>query len=129
MTCRYCEHPDKACHAIEESEHCPDMADQKEVERILAMSPEELREDFIARGEDPDKAVSEMDRAMKMAVLHVAAERAIIWHDAQDKALSKQPPGGDRQWRRNEHQQQARELRTAIAFMRRPKFDETEASR
>ncbi len=120
MTCRYCDHPDKACYAQEEAEHCADMADQREVERILAMSPEELREDFIARGEDPDEVIAEMDRSIRLAVLQAAAERAIAWHEDHDKALSKQPPNNDIRWRRMEHQEQARELRTAVAFMRRP---------
>ncbi len=43
-----------------------------------------------------------------------ALEEAAAWHDRQEKALSKQPPGGDREWRRNEHREQAELLRAAV---------------
>lgn len=49
------------------------------------------------------------------STLRAAIEHAALWHDAQDKALSKQPPSGDSGWRRSEHQEQAQALRAALA--------------
>ena len=44
-------------------------------------------------------------------------EQAAIWHDDQDKAISKQPNAnvGDNGWRRLQHQEQASSLRSALA--------------
>ena len=42
-------------------------------------------------------------------------EQAALWHDSEDKALSKQPPSGDRGWRRMQHQEQAANLRALLA--------------
>lgn len=46
--------------------------------------------------------------------LERAIEEAAAWHEAADKALSKQPPDADRAWRRAEHQEQAQALRTTL---------------
>ena len=43
-----------------------------------------------------------------------ALRGALIWHEAEDKALSKQPHGGDRMWRRLQHQEQRDNLRAAL---------------
>lgn len=48
------------------------------------------------------------------ARLREALEQAAIWHEAAGKALSKQPPGGDRGWRRLEHKEQRDALRAAL---------------
>nr|USU32976.1 hypothetical protein NG677_04535 [Methylobacterium sp. OTU13CASTA1] len=47
----------------------------------------------------------------RTAPIFAVLEEAAIWHDAQAKMLSKQPPGGDRDWRRMEHAEQAEMLR------------------
>ena len=47
----------------------------------------------------------------RTAPIFAVLEEAAIWHDDQAKALSKQPPGGDRDWRRMEHAEQAEMLR------------------
>lgn len=39
----------------------------------------------------------------------------LVWHEAADKALSKQPPGGDREWRRMEHQDRITEIRAILS--------------
>lgn len=44
-----------------------------------------------------------------------ALEEVAHWHEAADKALSKQPAGGDRAWRRMEHQEQVTSARAALA--------------
>jgi hypothetical protein len=37
------------------------------------------------------------------------------WHDAEEKALSKQPPGADRDWRRLQHKEQSSAICAALA--------------
>jgi hypothetical protein len=37
------------------------------------------------------------------------------WHDAEEKALSKQPPNADRDWRRLQHKEQSRAICAALA--------------
>jgi hypothetical protein len=54
--------------------------------------------------------------AVRVAV--EALERAAVWHEDQAKALSKQPQTGDIGWRRNEHGEQAEQLRAAITAMK-----------
>ena len=53
----------------------PDVIDMH-VERILAMSPEELRAEVIASGEDPDALVEMTRQAFDRAVAQVAAIKA-----------------------------------------------------
>lgn len=53
----------------------PDVIDMH-VERILAMTPEELRAEVIASGEDPDKLVEQSRQALERAVAQVAAMKA-----------------------------------------------------
>lgn len=55
------------------------------------------------------KSLSETEEAL------AALEDAARWHDAQDKAISKQPNAstGHNGWMRNEHQEQATLLRAA----------------
>jgi hypothetical protein len=53
----------------------PDVIDMH-VERILAMSPEELHSDIIARGEDPDKLAEVAKQAFEQAKAQVAAMKA-----------------------------------------------------
>lgn len=52
----------------------PDVIDM-EVERILAMSPEELRADVIARGEDPDRLAEVARQAFERAWVQVFGHR------------------------------------------------------
>lgn len=49
--------------------------------------------------------------------LRDAVVEAAEWHEAQDDALSKQPPSGDRAWRRAEHQEQAAKMRAELAAL------------
>lgn len=59
--------------------------------------------------------------ALKNAVVEAAE-----WHEAADKALSKQPPSSINRWRRAEHQEQASKLRAALdAAQCRPPEAET----
>jgi hypothetical protein len=51
----------------------------------------------------------------RVAKLEDALNDAAQWHEAQAKALSKQPPGGDRDWRRLEHSEQEGNARVALA--------------
>ncbi len=53
----------------------PDVIDMH-VERILAMSPEELRAEVIASGEDPDQLVEMSKQALERAKAQVAAMKA-----------------------------------------------------
>lgn len=53
----------------------PDVIDMH-VERILAMTPEELRAEVIASGEDPDQLVEMTRQAYERAVERVAAMKA-----------------------------------------------------
>lgn len=53
----------------------PDVIDMH-VERILAMSPEELRAEVIARGEDPDERAEVVKRAIDRAKAQVTAMKA-----------------------------------------------------
>ena len=57
----------------------------------------------------------ETAEAVPVARLREALEEAALWHDAQDKAISKQPNAnaGQNGWMRNEHQEQAQALRAA----------------
>jgi len=50
------------------------------------------------------------EAAQSLRSLHSALQDAVIWHQNADKALSKQPPSADGQWRRMEHQEQASNL-------------------
>lgn len=52
----------------------------------------------------------------EIARLRAALEAAAIWHEDQDKAISKQPSAntGDNGWRRMEHQEQRDNLRAAL---------------
>ena len=59
------------------SEDDPDVIDMH-VERILAMSPEELRADTIARGEDPDRLAEVARQAFERALAQVAAMKAAM---------------------------------------------------
>lgn len=61
--------------ATQLSEDDPDVIDMH-VERILAMSPEELRADVIARGEDPDRLAEVARQAFERAKAQVAAMKA-----------------------------------------------------
>ena len=56
------------------SEDDPDVIDMH-VARILAMSPEELRADIIARGEDPDTLAASASQEYERAVARVNAMR------------------------------------------------------
>lgn len=55
----------------------PDAIDMH-VKRILAMSPEELRAEAIASGEDPDRLVEVSKQAYERAVAQVAAMRRAL---------------------------------------------------
>lgn len=46
--------------------------------------------------------------------LREALEAAAHWHDSERKALGKQPPNADRDWRRTQHSLQAEEIRSAL---------------
>lgn len=48
-------------------------------------------------------------------LLREALEAAAHWHDSERKALGKQPPSTDRDWRRTQHALQAEEIRSALA--------------
>jgi formylglycine-generating enzyme required for sulfatase activity len=54
--------------------------------------------------------------AAQWAVAREALEQAAIWHEQQDKAISKQPNAnvGDNGWRRLQHQEQRDILRAAL---------------
>ena len=52
-----------------------------------------------------------------MTRLEAAARAAMIWHEEQAKALSKQPTNGDREWRRLEHQEQRDLLAAALSAL------------
>ncbi|MET1083786.1 MAG: hypothetical protein ABWY12_12180 [Burkholderiales bacterium] len=47
--------------------------------------------------------------------LREAVGEAIIWHESEDKALSKQPSSADGRWRRMQHQEQIAMLRGSLA--------------
>ena len=53
-------------------------------------------------------------REVEITRLRNALEDALAWHEEEDKALSKQPPGGDRPWRRMRHGEQMDLLRHAL---------------
>lgn len=55
----------------------PDVIDMH-VERILAMSPEELHAEIIASGEDPDRLMDVARQAYERAVAQVAAIRRAL---------------------------------------------------
>ena len=59
--------------------------------------------------------------------LRAALEVAAIWHEAQEKALSKQPPEPEKGWRRLEHQEQVATLRAALAAAPQPAVADQEA--
>ncbi|WP_296222830.1 hypothetical protein, partial [uncultured Sphingomonas sp.] len=59
--------------------------------------------------------------------LRAALEVAAIWHEAQEKALSKQPPEPEKGWRRLEHQEQVATLRAALAAAPQPVAADREA--
>lgn len=56
------------------SENDPDVIDMH-VERVLAMTPEDLRAEVAASGEDPDRLVEMAKQAYERAVEQVAAMR------------------------------------------------------
>lgn len=75
------------------------------VHRFICQLPQSTsgRAEDIARhiaAFHPDAVLSLLE---ERKVLREALERARIWHEAEAKALSKQPPGGDRDWRRMQH--------------------------
>jgi|LUMW01.1.fsa_nt_gb hypothetical protein len=53
----------------------PDVIDMH-VERILAMSPEELRAEVVAQGDDPDRLADVARQAFERAKAQVAAMKA-----------------------------------------------------
>jgi len=61
--------------------------------------------------------------------LREALEEAAIWHDSQDKAISKQPNAniGRNGWMRNEHQEQADLLRAALSAAPQPAVSHSES--
>lgn len=62
----------------------------------------------------PVKSGGEFVRADLYDRLRRAALEAVAWHEEQDEALSSEPPGGDRLWRRAEHQEKAQALLSAL---------------
>lgn len=66
----------------------------------------------------PKAARHVLNRAEKaeaeVARLREAMAEAKNWHEMHDKALSKQPPSGERNWMRNEHQEQRDALVAAL---------------
>lgn len=55
-----------------------------------------------------------------------ALDAAARWHDSERKALGKQPPNADRDWRRTQHSLQAEEIRGAKQASARPIAPATE---
>lgn len=55
----------------------------------------------LARAALAERARAEAAEAERER-LREAVQDAVVWHEAQDKALSEQPPSWDRGWRRNE---------------------------
>lgn len=64
-----------SAHRLPEDD--PDVIDMH-VERILAMTPEELRAEVIASGEDPDQLVEMTKHAYERAVERVTAMRRAL---------------------------------------------------
>jgi hypothetical protein len=51
----------------------------------------------------------------RIEALEQALRDARTWHEAADKALSKQPPSSDGSWQRLQHQEQMAEIDAALA--------------
>ena len=56
-------------------------------------------------------AMNSLDALLECAE---ALEAMLVWHEERDKALSKQPPNTDVNWRRMEHREQIDKARAAL---------------
>jgi hypothetical protein len=56
-------------------------------------------------------AMNSLDALLECAE---ALEAHLVWHEERDKALSKQPPNTDVNWRRMEHREQIDKARLAL---------------
>ena len=56
----------------------------------------------------PSPAARERDAMREALTLSLA------WHEEHEKSLSKQPPGGSRDWQRMKHQEEIARLRSAL---------------
>ena len=83
------------------------------VERLANTTMDISLEDWSQVSNDILAAISSM--LDKVLLARDALEAAIVWHEAADKAISKQPPTADGRWRRMEHQEQVTALREALA--------------
>jgi hypothetical protein len=61
-----------------------------------------------------DKELALQDALPALLACAEALEAQLVWHKERDKALSKQPPGPDVNWRRMEHREQIDAIRAAL---------------
>lgn len=62
-----------------------------------------------------------------VGILREVLEEELVWHDERDESLSKQPPTGEKGWRRAEHQERIDVIRAALKAAPQPASSEPEA--
>lgn len=65
-----------------------------------------------------ETSAKQNDRICELLEQNIKLLRALedqrVWHEAEDKALSKQPPGPDRNWRRMQHRERMDAIEAAV---------------
>lgn len=96
------------------------MTDSDLIERLRALLADHDKWRQQAQYET-EVAQAAMERVKELEAerdaMKAALEEALIWHEAQDKAISKQPNAntGHNGWMRAQHQEQAALIRAALA--------------
>ena len=63
---------------------------------------------------------AQLDEARRKAIddvgrLRALLEEELVWHEERDKSLSKQPPFGEKGWRRADHQERIDVIRALLS--------------
>lgn len=63
---------------------------------------------------DTETVLSLIAAARERDALREQMSVSLAWHEEREKGLSKQPPGGSRDWQRMEHQEEIARIRQAL---------------
>ena len=64
--------------------------------------------------------VNDRQTSDDVGILRALLEEELVWHEERDKSLSKQPPFGEKGWRRAEHQERIDVIRAALKGVPQP---------
>jgi len=83
-------------------------------ERLRAVRSQGIRSGKLWNEDGPEAANTIERHVAEIERLRGALSEAAEWHQSRDKALSKQPPSGARDWQRMEHQEERDRIRAAL---------------